>query len=220
MTTEIHVAAILFDLDGTLVNSTRMVDETWREIADELGVPFERFAGQYHGVPAETTLRAVVPELSARDLTVLAQKLVRRQALGDYTIVAAPGALSLLEAVPDHLWAIVTSAGLRLAEASLTKAGLPMPDVLVTRDDVVHGKPHPEPFLLAAQRLRLAPARCLAVEDSPAGLASARSAGARTLGVGLTHEAHELAGADWVVDDLRRISVRPDGEGLSVEIRD
>jgi sugar-phosphatase len=115
----------------------------------------------------------------------------------------------LLAGLPRGRWAIATSGTRRTATIRLAHVGVVPPNVLVTADDVVTGKPSPEPYLLAAKRLGVEPTRCVVVEDAPAGIASARAAGARVVGVTSTNSADALAGADIIVDrlaDLRAVA--------------
>jgi len=121
-------------------------------------------------------------------------------------IVALPGSADLLASLPADRWAIVTSGVRPLAEARIRAAGLPVPKVLVTADDVARGKPDPEPFLLAATMLGAPPARCVVLEDAPAGLAAAHAAGMRSVGVTTTYPAEELD-ADLIIQDLSALRV-------------
>ena len=128
-----------------------------------------------------------------------------------------PGAAELFAAVPADRRAIVTSGVRALALARIDAAGLPRPAVLVTFDDVAQGKPHPEPFLLAAQRLGVDAADCLAVEDAPPGLTAARAAGCTTLAIVGTHRADQL-GADAVVSSFAGFRVYPVDGGLRIAV--
>ncbi|MHA3701808.1 HAD-IA family hydrolase [Jatrophihabitans sp. YIM 134969] len=214
------VAAVLFDLDGTLVDTTAAVDTAWRRAAAELGVPFERFAHSYHGIPAQVTLATVVPQLSPDERRDWARRINAWQAADDLVVAPTPGARALLASIPAVRWAVVTSGDTALAEANIRRAGLPRPLVLVTADDVARGKPDPEPFLTAAAAVGADPADCLAVEDAPAGIAAAAAAGMRCVALTTTYPADVVAQADWTVPDLRRVQVRTiePGGALAVDI--
>lgn len=128
-----------------------------------------------------------------------------------------PGTRDLLDALPADRWAVVTSATHRLAAARLDAVGI-RPKTLVTADEVTHGKPHPEPYLLAARQLGVDPARCVVFEDAPAGLAAGRAAGMTTVALATTHRAEELD-ADLVVSDLSALSVQVTAAGIEISVR-
>ena len=132
--------------------------------------------------------------------------------------MAVPGARALFASLPEHRRAVVTSGTPPIATARLRAAGFPLPRTLVTADDVTRGKPDPQPYLLAAQRLGVPPDRCLAVEDAPAGIASARAAGCQVLAVTGTAPAEELADAALTVDGLDRVAVHVDDEALRLKL--
>ena len=172
-------AAVLLDMDGTLVESDAAVERAWVTWAGEYGVAAATALQGAHGSPADRTVRRLRPDLDDAGVAAAAARQLALQYddLGD--VVAAPGAPALLAALAalDMPWAVVTSADARLAAARLAAAGM-TPPVLVTVDDVGAGKPDPEGYLLAAARLGVDPARCLVVEDSEPGVAAGRAAGA------------------------------------------
>jgi mannitol-1-/sugar-/sorbitol-6-phosphatase len=208
--------AVLFDLDGTLVNSEASVVRAWHWASAELDVPFSTFVPFMHGIPAGEAITRAVPRLSAAEVIELAEQLNTRQAEDSSDVVATPGALKALDELPSTRWAIVTSGDRRLATARIRAAGLPAPRVLVTADDVQTGKPDPEPYLHGARLLGVQPGRCLVVEDAPAGVESARNAGMVVLGV-LTSSAN-LAGAAAEVADLTHCTWQADRIGLRLEV--
>ncbi len=208
-----HGQAVLFDLDGTLVDSGASVLRAWTWIADELGIAFSRFVPYLHGIPADEVLATVVPELSRAEARAWALRLNERQAEDVEDVWAIPGAEVLLDALPTSRWAVVTSGDLRLASARIAAAGLPRPRVLVTADDVDAGKPSPQPFLLGAANLDARPTRCLVVEDSPAGVRSGLAAGMTVLGIltsspGLDGAAHEVTDLTGCAIDADRLGLR------------
>lgn len=208
--------AVLFDLDGTLVDSSAVVLRTWQVMAAKIDVPFAAFEPYLHGIPGDHVLRTVAPHLSAEQVDELSQWMLAIEAEDLDGVVAAPGAVDALDGLPPNRWGIVTSGDTRLATARIGAAGLPMPAVLVTIDDVRVGKPDPEPYRLAAARLGLAPARCLVVEDAPAGVESGQRAGMPVLGVLTTYP--QLA-ATATVPDLSTVDIHADDEGVRVTAR-
>ncbi|SOD73931.1 sugar-phosphatase [Jatrophihabitans sp. GAS493] len=215
----VTVDAVLFDLDGTLVDTTAAFEAGWRDVAHQLGMPFEAFAPHIHGLPSEQVLARSAPQVIGAEREQLVEQVLTRQADPQLPVSAMPGAIDALRRIPLHQWAIVTSGSRVLASASITKAGLPRPAVVVTIDDVRAGKPAPDPFLAAAEALGFAAERCLVVEDAPAGIAAGRAAGARVLALTTTHQAAQLGGADWRVTDLRSVQMLATSNGIEVTLR-
>ncbi|MFP5070567.1 HAD-IA family hydrolase [Pseudonocardia nantongensis] len=175
------VAAVLFDMDGTLVESDAAVARSWSAWAREYGVPAEALDAVAHGVPADGTIRLLRPDLTGAELDAAAARQLALQYDDLHDVTALPGAHDLLAALTAAgvPWAVVTSADRRLARARLAAAGID-PPVLVARDDIARGKPDPEGYRAAATALGVSPGECLVVEDAEAGLAAGRAAGART----------------------------------------
>jgi len=210
-------AAILFDLDGVLCDSTRQVDREWREWAARKGVDGDAVMAIAHGVRTIEVIRQVAPHLDAE---AEAAAIEDHEAHDQTGVVVMPGALDLVQSIPEGRWGVVTSGSRLLAESRLQHCGLPVPEVLVTSDDVTNGKPHPEPYLKGAQRLGFAPGDCVVIEDAPAGIQSARASGMRVIGMASTYAVAKLAEADAVVQKLGRIQVTANGTGkLGVEVR-
>ena len=180
--------ALLFDMDGTLISSIAAVDRSWSQWADEHGFDGATFKIA-HGTPARTLVeRLVAPE----DVDAALDRINAIELADTSGVELLDGAQALLAALPAGRKAIVTSCTRALAQVRIAAAGITPPDVVITADDVSRGKPDPEPFALAAERLGFAPQRCLVVEDAPAGLASGRAAGCATLAVDGTHDLAEL----------------------------
>jgi HAD superfamily hydrolase (TIGR01509 family) len=171
-------AAVLLDMDGTLVDSDAAVERAWVTWAAEAGVPIAELLHRMHGNPAPTTIRAVRPDLSDAGVEAAAARQLELQYTDLDDVVAAPGTARLLVALKelDLPWAVVTSADRRLARARLGAAGI-APPLLVTVEETPRGKPHPDPYLLAAARLGLEPGACLVVEDSQPGIDAGHAAG-------------------------------------------
>jgi mannitol-1-/sugar-/sorbitol-6-phosphatase len=203
-------AAILFDLDGVLCDSTRQVDREWREWAARKGVNGDAVMAIAHGVRTIEVIRRVAPHLDAE---TEAAAIENHEAHDQTGVVVMPGALDLVLSIPEHRWGVVTSGSRLLAQNRLRHCGLPVPKVLVTSDDVTNGKPHPEPYLMGAQLLGFRPAECLVIEDAPAGIQSARAGGMRVIGMASTYAAAKLAEADAVVQKLGLIQVTSNGTG-------
>jgi sugar-phosphatase len=205
--------AVLFDLDGVLVDSTASVTRSWDRWAAEYGVSAQALQ-ENHGQPAQ----ALVQRLLGPDQVAAGLARIEAIEVDDAASVqAVPGARALFASLPEHRRAVVTSGTPPIATARLRTAGFPLPGTLVTADDVPRGKPDPAPYLLAAQKLGVPPERCLAVEDAPAGIASARAAGCQVLAVTGTAPAEELAAAALTVDGLDGVAVRVDDEGLQLK---
>jgi sugar-phosphatase len=179
--------AILFDLDGTLVDSAASVERNWRRLAAEIGRPYAEIEPFIHGIPGKQALRMIDPDMSDDVVEELNEMMVVGESTDTEDCIPLPGALTALDVLPTTRWAIVTSGSRRLATARIAAAGLPMPRFLITADDVLQGKPDPAPYLLAASRVGREPGRCLVFEDAPAGVASARSAGIPVIGLLTTH---------------------------------
>jgi len=136
------------------------------------------------------------------------RELERREISDLEGIVPLPGSIALLSSIPSDRWTIVTSCTRALAQARLGAAGLQIPRQWISSSDIVHGKPHPEPYLKAASLLGFRAEECMVVEDVPAGIRSGKSAGARVIALRTTAPGAELqnAGADWIVDNCSDIS--------------
>ena len=195
---------MLFDLDGVLVDSTRSVERQWRAWARERGIDEEKVVAIAHGVRAIEVVRAIAPNLDAE---AEVRKLEAREADDHDGVVVMPGAVELVTAIPEGNWCVVTSGTRHLAIARLQLAGIPLPKVLVTADDVVHGKPHPEPYLRGAILLGVNPKECLVIEDAPAGIQSAHAAGMKVIALASTYPAAKLSEANADVDRLSQIEV-------------
>ncbi len=210
--TTLLVQAVLFDLDGTLVDSTASVNRNWVRVADHMGWDRLEVVGRFHGMTGAQAVRAVDPNLPEDEVQRLNSMLIEGETRDTSDVVAVPGAARALESLPLDRWTIVTSCSMGLALARLGAAGLPPHNQMVTSEDVVRGKPDPEPFALGAARLGFAAADCLAVEDAPAGLDSARAAGCQVVGVRTSHA--DLPGL--TVADLSVVDFQVVGDGIRV----
>jgi sugar-phosphatase len=204
---KINCCALLFDMDGVLVDSTTAVARVWKQWAVERGFDPETVARMAQGRPSITTIRELLP--NAADHQAENREVERREMEDLAGVTACPGALEILAHLPASLWALVTSSTKPLAEVRLRAAGLPIPQLLITGNDVVQGKPHPEPFLKGAALVGFPPGQCIVIEDTPAGIRAGKSAGARVLAFRTTMPDSELraAGPDWVVDNCSSLQI-------------
>lgn len=208
----VGVDAVLFDLDGVLVDSTATVERHWREFAARHALDASDLLRGLHGRRMVDIIAGALPTLTPSELAVEAAWMESREAAGAASgTLALPGALELTKALAGRSWAIVTSGTAPVANARIAAVGLPRPPVFVTGEDVERGKPDPSPYLLAAARLGVRPQDCLVVEDAPAGLAAGVAAGAVTIGVATSHPAAELGVADHLVDSP--LALRVEGSG-------
>jgi sugar-phosphatase len=196
------VLAVLFDLDGVLVESREATERVWLEWASRNGIDESSLRSAMHGVRSVEVVRALRPDL---DSAAEAETIERKQAEDVRGLRAIPGAAAALGALRADRVAVVSSATRPLAAARLGAVGIAPPAVVVHADDVAHGKPDPEGYLTAARRLGVEPAAALVVEDSPPGIEAGRAAGAATVGVTSTHEAAELSAADVVIGTLEEL---------------
>jgi sugar-phosphatase len=204
---KVSAAGLLFDMDGVLVSSIGSVERCWRKWAEHYGVPNADQIKLEHGTRAFEMMDKIKPGVDK----VEGLKLIEDMELGDLAdLQVLPGAKALLKSLPVERWAIVTSATRRLLLGRLNAAGLPVPSRIIAGDEVVHGKPNPEPYIRGAGLVGAAPKDCIVVEDAPSGIGAGVAAGCRVLGVLGTHSASELkaAGAEWVVESLVGVSAK------------
>jgi|SRR5579885_2307892 sugar-phosphatase len=193
-----HAGVLLFDMDGTLVDSTPVVERTWRRFAERHGLDGNRILSESHGRrTAETVTMFAPPHLDIEKETA---QLVAEEMADVEGITAVAGATSILNALPQNRWAVVTSANRELALRRMNAAGLPIPDVLIAAEDVRQGKPSPEGYLAAARALNASPDVCLVFEDAPAGLAAGNAARMRVFTVGPALRTTEMQREHWMLD--------------------
>jgi len=194
--------AVLADMDGVLVDSGAAIARAWRRFAARHHLDPEVVLAATHGRPTIDVIRTVAPCLDAEREAAA----VEREQIEDVDgVQALPGARELVESAPAGRFAVVTSASRRLAEARLRAAGLPIPDVLVTADEVEHGKPHPASYLHAARILGVPPAHSVVLEDAPAGVDAGVAAGMTVIAVLTTNPESALGRAHDRVTDLRAL---------------
>jgi sugar-phosphatase len=207
--------AILFDLDGVLVDSAECIERTWRKWAGRHGLNADRVISLAHGRRAIETVRLIAPELSAdEELAALAAS----ESTTSEGIYEIEGARALLERLPPRGWGVVTSGIRAVAEFRIQHTRLPSPAVMICADEIANGKPDPEGYLLAAAALGRSPEECIVIEDAPAGIESARAAGMRVLAVAVTYPRERLDAADAIVSRLTDFCVAQDGEEIRIDV--
>ena len=216
--TLITTRALLFDMDGTLVDSTAVVERIWGRWARRHDVPFQSFVHRMHGRRAIDTMREIAPP--GLDPEHEVQRIDDEELNETDGIVPIAGATELIASLPAGSWVLVTSARPELARARMTAAGLPMPDIVVTSNDVTQGKPHPACYQNALERLKLSAAQAVIFEDAPAGLAAGHAAGCRTIALATGIPVEQLEHEDWLADLASVVldKVLPDGS-LQLRIR-
>ena len=207
--------AILFDLDGVLVDSAECVERTWRNWASRHQLNPDQVIAFAHGRRTIETVRLVAPGLNAEAEVV---ELEAGEAMKTDGIYEIESARDLIERLPAGRWAVVTSGIRAVAEFRLRHTRLPVPSVMICADEIVRGKPDPEGYLVAAGRLNEAPADCIVIEDAPLGIAAARAAGMPVIAIASTYPEEQLTGADAVVERLSDLNVVSDGQTIRIEI--
>ena len=207
----IRARAILFDLDGVLVDSRDAVAWVWRDWAAPRGLDPEPFIRVAHGRRISETLRLVAPRLDIAAETAALDALEEAETRG---LAPAPGASELLGRIEPGRWGIVTSGSRAVATLRLRAAAIAPPAVFITADDVAAGKPDPEGYLAAASRLAALPAECVVIEDSPPGVAAGKAAGMTVIAVATTHPPDALAAADLCLPDLTHARVTVTSAGV------
>lgn len=207
--------AVLFDLDGVLVDSRAVVERTWRRWAALRGIREPDLVRRAHGRRSIETVREVAPGLDSEQEV----RWLAAAELADFDgVVALPGAAGALAAIRDTQRAIVTSGGRQLARRRLLHVGLPVPGILVAAEDVREGKPSPEGFLAGALKLGVESSRCIVIEDTPAGIQAGRAAGSRIVALTTTFPESALHDADVVVTSLADLRIRELTKGVELEV--
>jgi mannitol-1-/sugar-/sorbitol-6-phosphatase len=215
--TSVNCSALLFDMDGVLVDSTPAVARVWHRWALEHGFDPDDVVKRAHGRPSITTIRELLPN---SDIAAEDRKVERAEIEDLEGVIPLPGVQSLLNGLPPERWTIVTSCTRPLALVRLQAAGLPVPKKLITSTDIQHGKPHPEPYTKAAALLGYPTGDCVVVEDAPAGIRAGKSAGARVIAFPTTMDRSELkpANPDWILNNCADIFATHNGQGLALTL--
>lgn len=230
----LHFDAILFDMDGTLVDSTDGVVGAWHTFSETYpGIKVDDILSSAHGVRTVENLRKYCgvedPDELEGEALRFEQAIVDSASMpGRRGIVALPGVKEIMESIlpgarqPNARWAICTSATHAYAAKALKAAGITPPEIFVASEDVEQGKPAPDPYLRGAEHLQVDPSKCLVIEDAPAGIRSGKAAGAKTLGLITSHSIEQVSAAepDWIVPDLSSVTMKlAEGGGVDVTIQ-
>lgn len=213
---KVETKGLLFDMDGVLISSIGSVVRCWRIWTKMYGIAGWESYEVPHGTRAIDIIRKLRPDLDEAGVQEGLKVIEDLEIVDTEDLKVLPGARELLESLPPERWSIVTSATRRLMLGRLAAAGLPIPHRIIAADDVVNGKPHPEPYMTGAKLLGFAPADCIVVEDAPAGVGAGVAAGCRVLGVLGTHEAGELSACTWIVPSLAGVVARTTATGLEL----
>ena len=215
----VEAKGLLFDMDGVLISSIASANRCWRQWAKHYEISGWETYTIPHGVRAMDIMRSLRPDFNEVQAAEGLRMIEDLEIADTADLKVLDGVKDLLGSLPSERWTIVTSATRRLLLGRLKAAGLPYPDELITADDVVKGKPDPEPYMRGAKMLGFAPAECVVVEDAPSGVGSGKAAGSRVLGVLGTHSAEDLyaAGAEWVVASLAGVKATANADGLKLE---
>jgi mannitol-1-/sugar-/sorbitol-6-phosphatase len=205
--------AILFDLDGVLVDSAERVEKTWREWAARHHLDAELVIAAAHGRRTVETVALVAPDLSA-DAELRA--LETSEATNSDGIYEIAGARDLLQQLPPEGWAVVTSGIRAVAEFRIRHTGLPMPAIMICAEEISRGKPDPEGYLAAAEQLGVSPGDCVVIEDAPPGIEAAKAAGMRAIAIATTYPPERLEAADLIVTHLADLSVATVGDDIQI----
>ncbi|MFA0145303.1 HAD-IA family hydrolase [Vibrio lentus] len=195
----------IFDVDATLVDTTQVINNIWRKWATQNAIEFSKVLPHVHGRKISETLALVGSKDSNPEEEAVVKKIAM-EAMNAATEI--DGALDFVSNIPLHSWGIATSGPRKVAETSLRASGFQIPANMICAEDVTNGKPHPDPFLLAAQNLGLDAGNCVAFEDSPAGVKSAKDAGCFTVAILTSHEKEDLLSADLIVDGFSELTLK------------
>jgi len=213
---QIRCKGILFDMDGILISSLGSVERSWTIWAKMRGIDPAYACKIAHGCRAIDTVTKLRPDLDSEAELKIIEDLEVEDNEG---LTVLPGVLRLLAALPDFCWTVVTGSTERLARVRMAAGGVPVPERLVTANQVTHGKPHPQPFLAGAALLGFAPEECVVMEDSSSGAQAGRAAGCTVVATTFSHPIETLAAAHYLVTDLTNVvaTALPGEEGLVLE---
>lgn len=201
----VRCKGILFDMDGILISSIGSVERSWTKWAAMRGVDLAYTLSIAHGCRSIETVARLRPDLDAETENRIVENMEIEDKEG---VRVLPGVLSLLAALPRDRWTVVTSATEPLARVRLATGGIPVPERIITADDVAHGKPHPAPYLAGAALLGFAPEECVVFEDAESGAKAGRAAGCTVIATTFSHSIASLASAaDYLIPDLTGVEV-------------
>jgi mannitol-1-/sugar-/sorbitol-6-phosphatase len=202
-------------MDGILISSIGSVERSWTKWALLRGVDPVLARETAHGRRAVETVAKLRPDLDSEAELMVIEDL---EVADNEGLTILPGVLDFLAALPADRWTVVTSATERLAQIRMAVAGIPVPDKLVTADNVARGKPDPEPFLAGAALLGVTPAECVVFEDSPSGVAAGRAAGCTVVATTFSHSAESLDAAHYLVRDLTDVRIERASDQIVIQL--
>ncbi|KAK9675314.1 hypothetical protein K7432_016525 [Basidiobolus ranarum] len=202
--TIIKCKGLLFDMDGTLVDCTPCVEKHWTNFCRTHGINEKELLSNCHGVRTVETLRRYAPNLATDEIV---NELEARAGFDTDGVIPIVGVPELLPSLIKNTWAIVTSASRPVAEFRLNHQRYPLPEILITADEVTNGKPHPEGYLLAAKKLNIAPSECVVFEDATAGIDAASNAGMKSIGILTSHTKDRLVGAALHIQHFNELNI-------------
>lgn len=212
---EIRCQGVLFDMDGILISSLGSVERSWTKWSEMRGVDPAYAIRIAHGCRAIETLATLRPDLDSEAELKIIEDIEIEDNEG---LSVLPGVLDLLNALPRDRWTVVTSATERLARVRLATGGIPVPERVVTANQVTRGKPHPEPFLAGAALLGFKPEDCVVFEDSASGAQAGRAAGCTVVATTFSHPIESLDAAHYLVHDVTGVTVTQNADGLVLRL--
>ncbi|KAF0814189.1 Sugar phosphatase YfbT [Andreprevotia sp. IGB-42] len=215
MSIQRNFAAVLFDMDGTLIDSTPVIELVWRRWAERHGVDVPLLMSKIHGRRGQEVIPEVAPHLDVQEEV---RQLLAEEAVTLDGTTAIAGVQAMLASLGGARWSIVTSATHALAAAKLGFVGLAIPEHVIGGDDVKNGKPHPEPYLMAAAHHGVDPADCLVFEDAISGIQSAKAAGMTVVALATSHPIEQLGDADLIIRDWHDIALKVSASGITLEV--
>ncbi|HVZ84368.1 MAG TPA: HAD-IA family hydrolase [Terracidiphilus sp.] len=210
---QLRCQGLLFDMDGILISSLGSVERSWTKWANLRGIDPARALGIAHGRRSIETVAELRPDLDAEAENRLIEQIEIDDTEG---IEVLPGVLALLHALPRERWTVVTSATEPLARVRLAAGGIPVPERIITADDVAEGKPHPAPYRAGAALLGFPASECVVFEDSASGALAGNAAGCTVIATTFSHSVESLSAAHYLVRDLTGIAVHAGSNGLTL----
>jgi mannitol-1-/sugar-/sorbitol-6-phosphatase len=197
----IECKAVIFDLDGTLVDSSECIEKIWRKWCVEYNINFNNLIAVSHGRPTLETMKEFLPSAD----TKMADWFLEQEMNETEDLKQIEGAAEFIEKLPKNLWGIATSGVINLASARIEGAGLSIPNVLITADKIEKGKPDPESFIKAAAQLGVKPEECIIFEDSKPGIKAGIASGATVIGIKMHLQEEEMTDAVFTINNFSEL---------------
>lgn len=210
----IRCKGLLFDMDGTLIDTTVIVERHWQIWCEKHNVEFSKLISVSHGRPSFEIMKEFAPndKQDEYQTTEYLTELESHVANDREGMILIPGAKELLKFLPRNCWAVVTSAGFEMAQLRFQQTGLETPPILVSASHVTRGKPHPEGYMAAAKQLGVDSSECVVFEDAPAGIRAGVASGAKAvigMNTGTMPLSHlEEAGANPIIKSFEELEFK------------